>query len=214
MKVKILKSAEIPWWYENCLCADFPENEIKPLENIVDLVETGRYDIYVYEEEIGSECQVRGYATIWKRPGLDTFLLDYLGVPSNLRNAGIGAKILRDIRNEVLKKEIESGKYAGDSSHEDFCLIVESETPLSEGDLETNEIRRRRCEFYRRNGYVKMYEMGTCGVRFDAMAFEKIPKNLEKTMKEHKIIYGEERQDVMVPLGKDEKPPLPFWMGK
>lgn len=217
MKARKIKASEIPDWYEFNLCEDFPVNEVKPLDNILKLCEDGRYDIFCYFDE--AECSEHarkgmGYATIWKAPGADTYLLDYLGVPRAFRNQGLGAKILRDIRNQVFMDEVKAGKYSPDDSESEFCLIVESETPLEEGDAEENLLRKRRCEFYRRNGYVKVYEMGTCGVRFDAMVFEKAPKDLEKVMREHKKIYGVEREDVIVPLGKNQAAPLPFWMKK
>ena len=73
-------------------------------------------------------------------------------------------------------------------------------------------LRKRRIHFYERNGWVKMYEMATCGMRFNAMSFESVPENLDLIMKEHKKIYGQQRTDVIVPLPEGETPPLPYWM--
>ncbi len=67
-------------------------------------------------------------------------------------------------------------------------------------------------QFYRRNGWVKMYEMATCGMRFDAMSYESVPENLKQVMLQHKRVYGQRRTDVIVPLAKGEVPPLPYWM--
>ena len=93
-----------------------------------------------------------------------------------------------------------------------LCLILESETPFENDDSQENEIRKRRIGFYERNGWVKMYEMATCGMRFNAMSYESLPDNLETIKAEHKEVYGETRTDVIIPLPKDEKPPLPYWM--
>lgn len=199
MEVKKLQTEEISEWYYGCLLKDFPENEAKPLDNIVELVNSGRYDIYVYYD--GNE--VCGYATIWKRPGFVTFLLDYLGVPSALRNRGIGRDILADMRERLVHEEGRSN----------ISMILESETPMDDGNPE-NEIRKRRTGFYKRNGFVELYEMGTCGVRFTTFSYMYAPADIELTMREHKEIYGEEREDVIVPLERGVKPPMPFWMKK
>ena len=197
MEVKKLKTEEISEWYHNYLLKDFPENEAKPLDNIVELVNSGRYNIYVYYDS----DEICGYATIWKRPGFITFLLDYLGVPSHLRNRGIGRDILDDIRERLVQEEGRSN----------ISMILESETPTDDSDPE-NEIRKRRIGFYRRNGFVELYEMGTCGVRFTTFSYMEVPSDIELTMMEHKEIYGEEREDVIVPLERGVTPPVPFWM--
>ena len=92
-------------------------------------------------------------------------------------------------------------------------MILESETP-GPSDNEENQLRRRRIGFYKRNGFIEIYEMGTCGVRFTTFSYMYPPEDIEKTMKEHKLIYGSERKDVIVPLPEGVKPPMPFWMEK
>lgn len=197
-KVKKLKCNEIKKWYDECLCKDFPINEIKPLDNIINLCSNERYDIYVYEED----NEVMGYATIWKRKGFTTYLLDYLGVPERLRNKGIGRIILNDMRERLCKEE----------NRDDICMILESETPEEGDDSTENVLRKRRIGFYKRNHFIEIYEMGTCGVRFTAFSYKFPPEDLERTMKEHRMIYGEEREDIVIPLPKGVKPPMPFWM--
>ena len=97
MKLRKLQLSEIKKWYKENLSEDFPVNEIKPLDNIEELHKAGRYDIYVYEKN----GIILGYATIWKRKGLNTFLLDYLGVPSSMRNEGIGRLVLKQMRKQL-----------------------------------------------------------------------------------------------------------------
>lgn len=207
MIVKRLKPEEIDRWYYNNLCRDFPENEVKPLDNIKELMKKNKYDVYTYMSE---NDEIMGYATIWKAPGFQTFLLDYLGVPEHGRNCGMGAKILGDIRNQVVRTELELDTGIDVNK---IIILLESETPEDKNDPENN-IRRRRVGFYQRNGYIKIYEMGTCGVRFDAMVYKNPPDDMGRVMREMKGIYGPERTDVIVPLGRDEDPPLPFWMEK
>lgn len=196
MKNRVLAIKEYEIWYRNHLCADFPINEIKPLDDIMELQAYGKYDVIVYEE---GACIV-GYATIWKCKGNSAYLLDYLGVPKAMRNRGIGRTILNSLNADVIRIE----------RNPEICLILESETPLENDNSEENEIRKRRIGFYERNGWVKMYEMATCGMRFDAMAYESIPENLDTIKVEHKQIYGEKRTDVIITLPKDEIPPLPY----
>lgn len=198
MKNRVLTVKEYGFWYKNHLCADFPANEIKPLEDIIDLQASGKYDVIVYEE---GDCIV-GYATIWKHKGNSAYLLDYLGVPESLRNKGIGRKILRSLKADVIALE----------QNLNICLILESETPFENDNSEENEIRKRRIGFYERNGWVKMYEMATCGMRFNAMSYEVVPDNLDLIKVEHKKVYEEKRTDVIIPLPKGDIPPLPYWM--
>lgn len=198
MKSRVLEVKEYDMWYHTHLCADFPLNEMKPLADIIALHQNGKYDVIVYEE---GDCIV-GYGTIWKRKGNSAYLLDYLGVPRALRNKGIGSRILNRLKSDVIMLE----------QNANLCLILESETPFENDDSQENEIRKRRIGFYERNGWVKMYEMATCGMRFNAMSYESLPDNLETIKAEHKEVYGETRTDVIIPLPKDEKPPLPYWM--
>lgn len=198
MNRRVLPVNEYARWYQNHLCVDFPINEIKPLEDIAELKSKGQYDIVVYEED----QIIIGYAAIWKHQGNSAYLLDYLGVPGHLRNRGIGKDILKNLRGDITEMEGKPG----------ICLILESETPLEHEDSEENTIRKRRVRFYERNGWVKMYEMATCGMRFNAMSFETVPEHLDVIQREHKKIYGEKRTDVIIPLPKGQQPPLPYWM--
>jgi len=199
MRGRLLREDETGWWYGQYLCKDFPENEIKPLKDILKLVRDGNYDIFVYGDE-----KVMGYATVWKKQGLRTCLLDYLGVPEALRNQGIGQKILRDTGERITGQK--------DTGIQVY-LILESEALVPGGDEAENHIRRRRIAFYERNGFKKIYEMGTCGMRFVTMAYQCMPENMAEVMREHKAIYGPERDDVVVPLPEGEKPPMPYWSG-
>lgn len=211
MNVRVLTYDEYAWWYNDLLQYDFPVYERKPLEAILRLYQEGKYDVYIYEDD-----QVMGYATIWKLAGRTTYLLDYLGVPAARRNQGIGQILLKDIRSRVIENEVllkmDGNNRAEDIDDADFCLVLESEAPVEGDSEEENSLRRRRIAFYERNGYIKIYEMGTCGMRFTTMAFEKPPKNMEQVMKDHKDIYGPERTDVVVPLAPGVQPPQPYWM--
>lgn len=197
MRGRLLNKNELAWWYYDFLMKDFPANEIKPLDNIEKLYDEKRYEIHIYQNR--SEQYV-GYATLWTKPGSHTYLFDYLGVCKALRGQSIGQQILEDIGGNILAVD-------GDA-----CLICEAEAPVLGDDEAENILRQRRINFYCRNGYIKMYEMATCGMRFEALAYKRLPKCLNRVMIEHKEIYGEDRADVIIPLPAGQIPPKPYWM--
>ena len=91
-------------------------------------------------------------------------------------------------------------------------LILESEAPVPGGSPAENELRRRRIAFYARNGFQPVYEMATCGMRWQAMLWGPPPRDLTAVMAAHRALYGPERTDVKVPLAPDEVPERPYWM--
>lgn len=199
MRGRLLKENELAWWYTDFLIKDFPVNEVKPLEDIRQLYAEGKYEIHIYQ---GSDDEYIGYATLWTALACHTYLLDYLGVRADRRGQGAGQIILEDIGGNLLTVDSKA------------CLICEAEMPDA-GDCEAeNHLRERRINFYKRNNYIKIYEMATCGLRFAALAYKNVPQDIQKVMSEHKAIYGPHRHDVIVPLKKGEKPPKPYWMQK
>lgn len=193
---------EIQYWYKAELEAAFDPQERKPLPDIFRLRDAGCYDLlglFGRGAEKDAE-QMLGYATIWKSPSIELMLLDYLGVSSMLRNNGLGSYILNSL------KEYYHGRR----------IIVESELPIPGGDPKENSIRERRIAFYQRNGFVPVYEMATCGLRWQALLLGVVPEHgsdeMAAIMAEHKALYGPLRTDVKVPLGLDEIPTMPYWM--
>lgn len=181
---------EIEKWYVTDFSEAFAENERKPLADIFILVEQGRYEIWgLFEKN-----RLLGYATLWKCEGIPLILLDYLGVRTVLRNNGLGAKILK-----VLKEK-------------GAAIVTESEMPVKGDRVEENQIRIRRIGFYRRNGFIPAYEMATCGMRWQALLANCEGMDSMEIMQWHRALYGEERTDVRIPLGPDETPELPYWM--
>ena len=190
---------EIESWYTGDFAKAFAENERKPLGDIFALIEEGRYELWgLFEQGTEAEgdagSQLIAYAALWKRAGIPLVLLDYLGVSEDRRNGGLGASIL-----EVLKAQ-------------GFPIVTESELPVHGDSADENAIRERRMEFYRRNGFVPAYEMATCGMRWQAYLAGAGEYAIEDIMRWHKDLYGPERTDVVVPLGKDETPQMPYWM--
>ena len=135
-----------------------------------------------------------GYAALWKHTDIPLVLLDYLGVTSAKRNSGLGGEILR--RLTALK----------------FPLVTESELPVEGDSAEENHLRLRRIAFYERNGFSPAYEMATCGMRWQALTVNAALFPMADIMRWHRALYGPERTDVRVPLGRDEIPEMPYWM--
>lgn len=199
MRSRLLKEDELCSWYSKFLVGDFPANEVKPLPYIKRLYGENKYEIHVYQSYDDEDI---GYAALWTAPGCHTYLLDYLGVRADRRGQSVGQQILEDIGGNLLTVD------------RDACLICEAEMPVDGGSPAENHLRERRLNFYMRNRCIKIYEMGTCGLRFAALAYRYVPKDMCKVMAEHKAIYGEERSDVIVPLAAGEIAPKPYWMKK
>ncbi len=185
-----MNNQEIEYWYVTEFSDTFAENERKPLKDLFDLIDENRYEIWgLFDENI-----MPGYAALWKAKNVPIILLDYLGVNKKLRNKGIGANIL------------------GYLNGLEIPIVVESELPVKEASDFENSIRSRRIEFYKRNGFVPIYEMATCGMRWQALAVNSSELEIFDIMKWHRALYGNERTDVKIPIGKDEIPELPYWM--
>ena len=187
---RLMTKDEIENWYKTDFVEAFSENERKPLDDIFKLIEDERYEI----RGLFLDGELLGYASLWKRKEIPLVLLDYLGVKKDLRNKGIGSKILGLLKSEG------------------FAIIVESEMPVNGDDEKENDIRLHRIGFYKRNGFSETYEMATCGMRWQAMLVNADNIDMNSIMKYHKALYGIERTDVKVPLGKDEIPEMPYWM--
>lgn len=199
--LRAMTEEETAYWYHHELCEAFPPQERKPLADILALRSCGRYELLGFFEPPsgGSPAQMIGYATLWKAPELRTMLLDYLGVTASMRNAGVGSRILSHLKQHCAGRP----------------LLVESEAPSSD-DTEENRIRTRRIQFYVRNGFTPVYEMATCGLRWQAMLLGTPPATscdaFRHLMHEHKALYGPGRSDVEVPLPPGKTPAPPYWM--
>ena len=189
MVFRQMEKAEVRRWYHEELTEAFVESERKPLCDIMNLMDGGRYELWGLFEG----AQMRGYAAILKGPDIPLVLLDYLGVNVFYRNGGLGARILT-----LLKAQ---GR----------PVVTEAELPVC-GDDAGNPIRLRRIAFYERNGFVPAYEMATCGLRWQALLYAENRDSMEDVMAWHRALYGPQRTDVKVPIAPGETPQKPYWM--
>ncbi len=129
--LKAMNIKEITQIYESRMRYDFPVQELKPLENIIEMMERGVYEsLSVYD---GNE-QV-GYALVLLAKESPYGLLDYLGIFPDARNRGYGGRVLSALAEH----------------YRDRTLMIESEHPE---DAPDERMAERRLCFYRRNGAV------------------------------------------------------------
>lgn len=133
--------------YRNEMTFDFPRAELKPLRAMLRLMELGQYDPLL----ITQDAQALGYAMMWLPRDRRGALLEYFGVLRGKRSGGLGSRAL----------ELLARRYGQ--------LFGEAEAPDS-GDPAEDDLRRRRLDFYRRNGFrILDYECALFGVRFNCL---------------------------------------------
>lgn len=201
LNLRPMTDPEIKYWYTEEFKKDFNLQERKPLSDIIGLRNSGHYDLLGLFSPIDKSHPEKmiGYATIWKSPNIELLLLDYLGVSSTLRNKGFGSQILSFLK----------------IYYKDQYIVVESEFPVPGDNPKENYIREHRINFYKRNRFEPVYEMATCGMRWQALLFSTTSldsSKISQIMHDHKTLYGPSRTDVKIPLGLDETPDMPYWM--
>lgn len=133
MEIRELTIQEMESFYNIHLVKDFPKDEVKPFSRIKDMYEEGNYFGYGLFE--GKE--LRAYAYFVGQLQGEMVLLDYLAVVEEFRFAGYGSKFL-----QLLGKELS-------------CIdgiILESENDEFAHNEEDKKVRKKRLQFYKRNG--------------------------------------------------------------
>lgn len=132
MELRRLDAKQIKYVYHNHLQNTFPAEERRPLNRILHLVKSGKYECL----GMCKETEIVGYAFLVKYQ--KNYLIDYLGVCEAYRNQGIGSAILKKLAD-----------YYQDAD----CITVEIEDPAYAITKEDRQLRIRRHNFYLRNGY-------------------------------------------------------------
>lgn len=168
MKLRVIDRHELTRLYQSELVCDFPKSELKPLRAMLWLLEQGKYEPLVAEEN----GALMGYAMVWLPPERNGALLEYFGVLRGKRNGGLGAQILTLLAERY-------GQIFG-----------EAEAPSS-GDPEVDALRRRRLAFYERNGFrVLDYECALFGVHFKCLY--RGPITDDRTVEKlHRSVYAD-----------------------
>ena len=134
MYLSILSIEQVADIYHEHMKYDFPPDEIKPLQIIVDAINEKRYLCY----GIFSDDVIVGYMFIIKLPMREDYLIDYLAVYPEYRNSGVGSCALGLISRQLL--------------HAD-SIILEVEDPEYAQNDSDRVLQTRRYHFYQRNGF-------------------------------------------------------------
>ena len=150
-ELRRLSESELGALYQYELKETFPPEELKPLYTMELLREKGRYDAL----GLFQGPMLQGYALMWLDGAGKYPLLDYLGVPEDQRNKGLGAEVL-----SLLHKRYSDAR----------GIIAEAEAPEAAADEAERTLRQRRLGFYARCGFVTMpFDCGLFGVHYKTL---------------------------------------------
>jgi probable selenium-dependent hydroxylase accessory protein YqeC len=133
MEMRLLQADEVRSVYYTHLVNSFPRSEVKPLENILRMMEQGRYEcLGIFEKK-----ELCGYAYMVVDQESGYLLLDYLAVVSDRRSCGYGSRILKELRDWYQDRN---------------GIFIESEALRTSANADELVVRRRRLDFYEKNG--------------------------------------------------------------
>ena len=136
MKLQKLSSIDALLIYQTHLPRDFHSNEIRPLNEVAPLVESGLYFGYgLYEED-----ELIGYSFICSVPNGPCVLLDFCAIRPAYRANGYGTLLIELLREAFLELNQE--------------ILIEVESPSSAFTDAEQHLSQRRIAFYLRCGMV------------------------------------------------------------
>lgn len=133
MKLQRITKNDIITIYNDYMILDFPQEELKPLAVILDLLDKDTYFAY----GLYHDSKLLAYMFLCKNG--DYTLLDYFAVLPAYRCHGYGSKCL-----ELLFEK----------SNETGILLLEVEDPAFSCDSKDETIRKRRIQFYIHSGII------------------------------------------------------------
>lgn len=126
-----MDEAQMRLVYANQMKRDFPQSELKSLNEMLRLRALGDYDVLgAYEGTL-----YVGYALVYHPPEGRLALLDYLAIEDSLRGRGLGRMLLSALK-----------VYCGSMADQ---IMIECERPKSAPD---EALARRRIRFYQEAG--------------------------------------------------------------
>lgn len=132
MDVRPLTADEVRNIYEIHMIRDFPRAELKPLRWIIKMLGDGNYEcLGLFEDD---DLLAYAFFVLHDRH----YLFDYLAVPPQKRNGGIGARFLQLLRDYFASAD---------------CVLGEIEDPDYAETEDQRQLRERRRRFYLRNGF-------------------------------------------------------------
>ena len=141
MRLQELTEDQIKAVYEQRMREDFPSNELKPLDMIMNRREKGIYECL----GLFNEGELAGYVYLVRLK--EDYLIDYLAIDKKRRNAGYGGELIRLLSGYLVHVKSIIGE------------VEDPEYAQSEAD---RELRTRRQQFYFRNGFRDTGVKATC----------------------------------------------------
>ena len=95
-------TTQVPYLYQNFIIPYFPAKEVKPLKNILRMMDTKLYRVLCITSDQhdfslkNNESNVEGVAFLTTCPDADFYLLDYLAMHSTSRSKGLGSLLLNE----------------------------------------------------------------------------------------------------------------------
>ena len=116
----------------------FPLSEQKSRDALLQMVHTSFYTIYLaYNDE-----KIVGFCIMYHPHNEDFFLLEYMAIDEKERGIGLGSTLLKNSIEHLF------------NTHGIRALLIEIDSP--EKDSNEKEIRKKREQFYRRLGALKI----------------------------------------------------------
>lgn len=131
-ELKEAEALEVAELFETFITPYFPEDEVKPLEIIEELVANGLYKV-LYLEMAGEK---KGIAFLNAYPECGSYLLDYLAVHESCRGEGYGSILLKKCG------QLLDGK----------PMLIETEAVFAAQNEAEKQERIQRNQFYQKNG--------------------------------------------------------------
>ena len=188
--LKKLTGTQLAEAYEIVFREAFPPEELKPLFVMEKMSREGQYDILGLFEGDKS----LGYICCWL--DMPFVLIDYLCVDCRFRNGGLGAEILKLIREFYPETTV---------------FIGEAEALT--GDEESDAIIRRRLDFYKRCGAETLgYDCALFGVHYKCIVWNKGEFEEDEILRRHDGFYRRNfspkmyASAIQLPLKEGEKP--------
>jgi len=171
MELRILTDSQLRELYLGEMKKAFPPDELKPLKAMEGLRAQRKYDaLGLFDEE-----HLLGYAMLWLEPGVPFALLDYLGIIDGERSRGLGSELLKLLREHY-------PHYRG--------IYGEAEAPEN-GEPEGEPLRRRRLDFYHRNGFrYGGYDCALFGVHYQTLILGDDDVTAQELLRVHQEIYS------------------------
>ncbi len=150
LKEITLSEKEIIQIYNKHMKSDFPENELKPLNHILSLIQQNAYVC----KGFFSNDKLKSYTFFaGDKNSQSCSLLDFFAVNSECRGFGIGSDVIKQLK--------ENKEFSKDG------IIAEIEDPEHSESEEEKIVRKRRAAFYEKNGFIKTGITSVCfGVHF------------------------------------------------